>query len=100
MFDLTSGTNGSQQSLTVDDWGHVVQILQIEQHIVAFYGSAPGMKASDATDSLAVVAVQNLQNILFGRRRINRLRPKLNITAEVVSLHVDRSFNTGLVFCS
>jgi hypothetical protein len=75
-------------------------MAQIEQHIVAFYGPAPGMKASDASDLLAVVSVQDFQDFLFGCRHIRRFGVELNIPAEVVPLHVDRSPNTGLVSCS
>jgi len=72
---------------------------QIEQNIVAFYRPAPGVKASDATDSLAVVSVQNFQDFLFGRWQIRRIGVELYIAAEVVPLHVDRSLNTSLVSC-
>ena len=66
---------------------HMIQSSQIQQHIIGFDGSAPGMKPSDASNPLTLVPVQNIEHLLFRFGRVKRPRIQLNVAAKIHRSH-------------
>ena len=66
---------------------HLIQLPQIQQNIVGFNSFAPRMKASDTSNPLTLVPVQNFKHLLFRFGCVKRPRIQLNVAAKIRRSH-------------
>ncbi len=83
-FDLATAADGGPDfSLRRFGDFHMLEVVQIDDHVAGNDRLAPGVPRADDADLLARMPVENLEDVRFSLRRVIAARSEADVPAEI-----------------